>query len=139
MGAVKLFFSWTDLEGVYPNIAQRIRGATLDVGHKKDCLTVQQVVKVLGGIDRSTLKGLRDYALLAVMVTTGLREISTVRANVEDMRALGDVVVLYYQGKGHDERVEYVKLAEPFEGAVREYLRSRGGDCCVSAVVQFVG
>ncbi|MBQ7606830.1 MAG: tyrosine-type recombinase/integrase [Desulfovibrionaceae bacterium] len=124
--AVKLFFGWMEQEGLYPDVARRIKGAKLDVGHKKDCLTVPQVVRVLAGIDRSTLRGLRDYAILSVMVTTGLREISIVRANVGDMRVLGDVVVLYYQGKGHEERVEYVKLAAPVEVAVRAYLCERG-------------
>ena len=126
LAAVKLFFQWTEQEGLYPNVARRVKGAKIDNEHKKDYLTSRQVAKMLGAIDRSTLKGLRDYAMLSVMVTTGLREISIVRANIGDIRAAGDETALYYQGKGHEEKADYVKLAEPVEEALRAYLKARG-------------
>ncbi len=126
LAAVKLFFQWTQQEGLYPDIAQRVKGAKLDTGHKKDYLTTKQVTRLLGAIDRTTLKGLRDYAMLSVMVTTGLREISIVRADIGDIRAAGDAVALYHKGKGREEKAEYVKLAEPVEEAVRAYLKARG-------------
>lgn len=126
LAAVKLFFQWTAQEGLYPDVAQRVKGAKLDTEHKKDYLTTKQVVKMLGAIDRSTLKGLRDYAMLSLMVTTGLREVSIVRADIGDIRAYGDETALYYQGKGHEEKAEPVKLAEPVEDAIRAYLRARG-------------
>lgn len=126
LAAVKLFFQWTAQEGIYPDVAQRVKGAKLDTEHKKDYLTTKQVVKMLGAIDRSTLKGLRDYAMLSLMVTTGLREVSIVRADIGDIRAYGDETALFYQGKGHEEKAEPVKLAEPVENAIRAYLKARG-------------
>lgn len=126
LAAVKLFFQWTEREGLYPNISDRVKGAKLDTEHKKDYLTTKQVSKLLSKIDRSTLKGQRDYAMLSVMVTTGLRTISIIRANIADIRTAGDSTALYYQGKGHEEKADYVKLAEPVEEAVREYLKARG-------------
>lgn len=126
LAAVKLFFQWTESEGLYPDVAKRVKGAKLDKGHKKDYLTSRQVGKLLGAVDRSTLTGKRDYAMMCLMVTTGLREISIVRADVGDIRAAGDEMVLYYQGKGHEEKADYVKLAEPVEEAIRDYLSARG-------------
>lgn len=126
MAAVKLFFAWTEQENLYPNIAEHIKGAKVEPGHKEDYLTTKQVNKLLSGIDRTDLKGLRDYAMLALMVTTGLRTVSIMRANKGDIRTLGDNTVLYYQGKGHDDKVTYVVLAEPVEAALREYLKARG-------------
>lgn len=126
LAAVKLFFQWTEREGYYPNVADRVKGARIDTEHKKDYLTTKQVNKLLGAIDRTTLKGKRDYALLALMVTTGLRTISVINANVEDIRAAGDATALFYRGKGHEEKATYVKLAEPVEAAIREYLTARG-------------
>lgn len=125
LAAVKLFFQWTEREGLYPNVADRVKGARLDTEHKKDYLTTKQVNKLLQGIDQSTLKGLRDYAMLSLMVTTGLRTISIVKANIEDIRAAGDDIALYYQGKGHEEKADYVKLADPVEDAIRAYLKAR--------------
>ena len=124
--AVKLFFQWTEQENLYPDIAKRIKGTKLEPGHKKDYLTPLQVGRLLGAIDRSTVKGLRDYAMLSVMVTTGLRGISILRADIGDVRTKGDSAVLYYQGKGRDEKEDYVKLAGPVEEAVRDYLAARG-------------
>ena len=126
LAAVKIFFQWTAQEGIYPDVAQRVKGAKLSRDHKKDCLTTKQVARVLSSIDRSTLRGLRDYCLISVMVTTGLREISIVRADVGDVRTSGDSVVLYYQGKGREGKSSYVKLADPVEIALREYLKARG-------------
>ncbi|MBQ7608583.1 MAG: tyrosine-type recombinase/integrase, partial [Desulfovibrionaceae bacterium] len=126
LAAVKLFFQWAAQEGLYPDIAQRIKGAKQDTAHKKDYLTTKQVSRLLESIDRSTLRGLRDYAMISVMVTTGLREISIVRADIGDIRAAGDAVALYHRGKGREDKAEYVKLAEPVEQAVRDYLRARG-------------
>ena len=126
LAAVKLFFQWTEQEKIYPNIAQRVKGAKLDTEHKKDYLTKKQVSKLLKSIDRSTLKGKRDYAMLSLMVTTGLRTVSIINANVEDIRAAGDATALYYKGKGHQEKATYVKLAEPVEEAIRDYLKARG-------------
>jgi integrase/recombinase XerC len=126
LAATKLFFQWTEREGLYPNIADRVKGAKLDTEHKKDYLTTKQVGKLLGAIDRSTLKGMRDYAMLSLMVTTGLRTISIIRADIGDIRTAGDDTALYYQGKGHEEKADYVKLAEPVEEALRAYLRARG-------------
>lgn len=126
LAAVKLFFQWAEQEKIYPNIAQRVKGAKLDTEHKKDYLTKKQVSKLLKSIDRSTLKGKRDYAMLSLMVTTGLRTVSIINANVEDIRAAGDATALYYKGKGHQEKATYVKLAEPVEEAIRDYLKARG-------------
>lgn len=126
LAAVKLFFQWTEQERLYPNVAQRVKGAKLDNEHKKDYLTTKQVNKLLGAVDRDSLKGLRDYAILSVMVTTGLRETSIVNANIGDIRTAGDAVALFYKGKGHEEKATYVKLAEPVEEAVRAYLKARG-------------
>ena len=126
LAPVRLFFTWTATEGIYPNVAAHIKGAKIDKGHKKDYLTSRQSGNLLGSIDRTTLKGKRDYAMLGLMITTGLRTISIIRADIGDIRPAGDCTALYYQGKGHEEKAAYVKLAEPVEAAIRDYLNARG-------------
>ena len=124
--AVKQFFRWTDQEGIYPNIADHVKGAKIETGFKKDYLTSKQVGKLLGKVDCTTLKGLRDYAIIALMVTTGMRAIEVERANIEDMRTVADFVALFIQGKGRDDKTEYVKVEPPVEDAIRAYLKARG-------------
>lgn len=126
LAAVKLFFQWTAQESLYPNVAERVKGAKIDREHKKDYLTTGQVGRMLKGIDRRTLQGKRDYAIISLMVTTGLRTISVINANIEDIRTAGDCTALYYRGKGHEEKATFVKLAEPVEKAIRSYLKARG-------------
>lgn len=126
MTAARLFFRWTAQQGIYPNIADHIKGAKLDRGHKKDYLTSSQVKAVFSDVDRSTLQGKRDYAILALMITGGLRCIEVVRADIEDLRAAGDDAALYIQGKGREEKTDYVKLPAQVETAIREYLTARG-------------
>lgn len=123
---LRLFFAWTAQEGLYPNVAEHIKGAKLDRQHKKDALTSSQAKAILTGINRDTLQGKRDFAIMALMTSCGLRCIEVARAKIEDLRIAGDSAALYLQGKGRDERTEYVKLAEPVEAAIRDYLKARG-------------
>ncbi|MEB7802515.1 site-specific integrase [Staphylococcus xylosus] len=107
---VRQFFKWTAQAGIYPDIANHIKGAKLNHAHKKDYLTQSQVKDVLKQIDITTVKGARDYAMIALMVTTGLRTIEVARADMDDIRNVGDSPVLYIQGKGKEEKTDYVKL-----------------------------
>ena len=125
ISAARLFFTWTEQEKLYPNIAQHLKGAKLDREHKRDYLTSAQVKAVLETIEKDTAKGKRDYALLTLMTTGGLRTIEIARANIEDLRTVGDSTALYIQGKGHEEKTDYVKLSEPVEKAIRNYLKTR--------------
>lgn len=124
--ATKLFFSWTAQEGLYPNIAEHLKGAKLNRDHKKDYLTSRQVKEVLEGVERDSLKGLRDYAILTLMVTGGLRDIEVSRADIGDLRTAGESTVLYIQGKGRDEKTDYIKVSPQVERAIRAYLTARG-------------
>ena len=125
--ATRLFFRWLEQEGLYKNIADKIKGAKVEHGHKKDALTVDQVKDVIdtftADTEASTAK--RDYAIFCLMVTCGLRTIEVVRADLEDLRTLGSKTVLYVQGKGKDEKSEYVIITREVEKAIRCYLATR--------------
>ena len=122
--AVKRFFEWTEEAGFYPNIAKYIKSGHLSKNFKKDYLTSSQAKKILDEIDRSTLKGKRDYAMLVTMLT-GLRTIEITRANIEDIRTKGDATVLYVQGKGHEEKDDLIRMPYHVETAIRDYLSVR--------------
>lgn len=123
--SVRLFFQWTGSEGYYPNIAEHIKGKKVERKHKKDYLTTEQIKRVLSGIDRTTLQGARDYAMILLMIGAGLRTIEVSRATIGDIRPLGDKVALYVMGKGKDEK-EPIMISADIEKAIREYLSLRG-------------
>lgn len=124
--AVRQFFKWAEQEGIYKNVAENIKGAKLDREHKKDALTTGQIKDILHSINTGDKQGLRDYAIIALAVTGGTRTIELQRANIEDIRTVGDNTVLYIQGKGREEKTEYVKMPQPVEKAIRAYLDTRG-------------
>ena len=124
--AIKQFFNFTEVMGIYPNITLHLKGARIDKGHKKENLTTNQVKLLLNSIDTTTLKGLRDYAILLLMITGGLRTIEIVRANIEDLTISGSKTILYVQGKGREEKTEFIVIPIETEEAIRNYLKARG-------------
>lgn len=122
---VRLFFKWTATEGIYPNIADNVKSPKLSKDHKKDYLTAGQVRDILGQIDTSKGRGKRDFAMIALMVTAGLRTIEVSRAKIEDLGIRGGHTVLYIQGKGRTDKAEYVKISPETERLLRSYLQVR--------------
>lgn len=71
---------------------------------------------------------MRDYAIIVLMITGGLRTVEVARANIGDIRNIGESTVLFIQGKGKIEKNDYVKLPDAVEKAIRTYLSSRKDD-----------
>ncbi len=125
LASIKLFFRFLASEGLYQNIADHIKTPIRAKGYKKDYLTSDQIKSILSKIDRQTLIGKRDYALLLLALTDGLRTVEISRADVSDLRNNGDTEVLYVQGKGRLEKDEFVKISPKVSEAIREYLMFR--------------
>ena len=79
---------------IFPNIAVGVKASRQERGHKRDFLGAKQLKLMLSTIERDSLKGKRNYAIMTLMCVGGLRTIEVIRANVEDMRRLGDFTVL---------------------------------------------
>lgn len=127
LAGVRRFFQWLAVRGYRSgNIAANVKGVRLTREFKKDCLTADQSRELLESIDRGSLAGKRDYAMLALMITTGLRDCEIARACIEDMQTIAGQSALFIQGKGHDGKDQAVKLAPKVEKAIREYLTTRG-------------
>lgn len=123
--AARLFFEWLDTTGRWPNrIAVRLKGEKIDRGHKKDYLMPDQVNTLLKSIDRSTLAGIRDYALLYLLLTSGMRTIEVERANVCDMQTIAGSIGIYVQGKGRTSKSDFVKIGKA-AGPLKIYLDMR--------------
>ncbi len=123
---VRKFFEWTEGTKQYPNIARGVKGAKKALGFRKDPLTVSQIRELLNSIPRDTLEGKRDFALLTLMVNTGLRTIEIERAIVADIRQETGEAVLWIQGKGHDTKDAFVLLTDSVSKPLQEYLSARG-------------
>lgn len=123
--AVRKFYAWLEAKKLYPNIARDIKGLKRPKGHAKDTLTEQQLQQALAGIDRSSLEGLRDYAIFNLMARTGLRDVEVARARIEDIRSEAGQPLLYIQGKGRDQADEFVLLLPPALKPIKAWLQAR--------------
>lgn len=123
--ALRNFFRWLEREKLYENITLQIKGVTVGRDFSKEPLTAEQAKGILGRIDRSDVQGLRDYALLSLMITTGLRSAEVIRADIGDIGKVGGSAVLYLQPKEGEEEADYVKIPPQVEEAVSGYLLRR--------------
>jgi integrase/recombinase XerD len=123
---VRKLFSWLESQKLYPNIARGVKGAKKAKGHRRDCLMVEQIRNVLQAMDRSSLEGLRDFALFNLLVRTGLRTVEVARAQVGDLRQEAGQAVLWIQGKARDSKDDFVLLMQETLEPVRDYLAARG-------------
>jgi len=124
--AVRKMFQWTESEHLYANIASQIKGQKKPKGFKKDALSVKQAQHLLTIMETDTLSGARDYALVNLLVRTGLRTIEATRADIEDIRQQGEQAVLFIQGKGRDSKDDIVILTEETLEPIRAYISMRG-------------
>lgn len=122
---VRLFFQWTAAAGIYPDIAQRIKGPKIGNGHKKDALDLDQVKNILACVNQNSAQGCRDLSILLLMITGGLRDIEIHRANIEDLRQRNGKLVLYLQGKGRDDKDDFIKIVPEVAKVLRAYLETR--------------
>lgn len=122
---VRKFFAWLEANGVYRNIAGAVKGLKKARGFRKDCLTREQIRRALASIDRTTLKGKRDYAIFNLLVRTGLRTVEVARANIGDLRQEAGQAVLWVQGKGRDAKDDFVVLTDEALQPIYEYLSAR--------------
>lgn len=124
--AVKHFFKWTSSEGFYPNIADNIKGAKVKHDNtKKEAFNEEDVKTILNSINRDTEAGKRDFAMIILSLTGALRIIELQRANIQDIQTIKGHKVIYIQGKGRDEKDEYIKLIPEVCDALEDYLNSR--------------
>lgn len=121
--SVRRFFAWAEGEKVYPNIARDVKGPKRKQQFRKQALTAAKAKEVLSYQDG---QGLRDHAILNLLLRTGLRTIEVVRANVEDITHKAGTRVLLVHGKGRSEKDAFVILTDKAYQPIAEYLESRG-------------
>ncbi len=97
--AVRKFFEWAETNKYYPNVAKGIKGIRRKRDYRKMPLTSAQGKELLEHFESYTL---RDYAIVNLLIRTGLRTIELIRANVGDVTFKGDTRVLLVHGKGRN-------------------------------------
>ena len=123
--SIRRFFEWTEANKIYPNIGKGLHAPKRKQAFRKQPLTVSQVGELLRY--EHAQHSPRDYAIINLLVRTGLRCIEVVRANVGDITYKAGQRVLLVQGKGRDEKDNFVILTDAAYLPIREYLNTREG------------
>lgn len=140
LNAVRRFFQWifnTDaLPEITKDITNKISINAEYEGFKKEALTPDQVQLLLKNLQtkidkakttQQTLNAYRDYAFVFLMVTSGLRTITTIRINIADIALMHNTQIIHVQRKGRNEKNDFIILeAEPYK-AIFDYLKLRFG------------
>lgn len=124
--AVRRFYEWLEANKYYPNVAKAIKSPKRKQQFKKQPLLPSQATELLNHFHATATSSLRDYAIINLLLRTGLRTIEVVRASVEDLTFKGSQRVLLIQGKGRDEKDNFVILTDKTYQPIAEYLATRG-------------
>lgn len=120
--AVRRFYEWAEGNKLYPNIARGIKSPKRKNAYLKEHLRENQIADLLAHFEGNP----RDYAIVNLLLRTGLRTIEVVRANIEDITYKGGQRILKVWGKGRDEKDAFVVLTEKAYKPIKEYLDTRG-------------
>ena len=120
--ALRRFYEWCEGNKLYLNIAKGIKSPKRKNAYLKEHLRESQIAELLKHFEGNT----RDYAIVNLLLRTGLRCIEVVRANIEDVTYKGGQRILKVWGKGRDEKDAFVVLTEKAYKPIKEYLDTRG-------------
>lgn len=122
--AVRKFYEWAEANKLYPNIAKGIKTPRRVQAFKKQHLTDSKSSELLSYFES---KSLRDFAIVNLILRTGLRTIEVVRADIGDITFKGERRILRVWGKGHTEKDDFVVLSERAYIPIANYLLTRKG------------
>lgn len=123
---IRRFFLWTEEEGLYDNISRKVRGIKrYSKNHQKESLSIEALKKLLSSINCNDLCGKRDFALINILVRTGLRLKEIASALLEDMYEQRGEMLLWIHGKGRSSKDEFVLLTPQALSSLYEYLQAR--------------
>jgi integrase/recombinase XerD len=120
--SVRRFYEWAEANKYYPNVGKGIKSPKRKQQFKKQPLLPEQATALLSFYQG---KALRDYAIVNLLLRTGLRTIEAIRVNVEDIVFKGGQRVLLIQGKGRDEKDNFVILTDKAYLPLAQYLATR--------------
>ena len=135
IGTLKAFYRYLsihykrlDLPKSYAyDISEPIKNVSLKTCDEKKTLTPEEAKKLILylKLNRKYIWHYRDYALIYLMITTGMRSIEIRRSRIKDIKVIKEKFVLYIQGKGQTSKDDYVKLTPGVKEALNDYLNKR--------------
>lgn len=126
------FYTWCQLHHYYQdNVSLALDNVKIERTFTRNPLTVEQSKKLIKKAKlraKKSITDFRNYAIVSLIITTGLRTIEVSRANVEDIIDDGETVLMNIQGKGRSDKSAVVKVPRVVMDIITEYLMNRNSD-----------
>lgn len=135
LAAVKLFCKWLAIHGFGKDIGLPVKGIKSELGFMKDCLSENDMQKVLGCLETKVKKAkkhessfareLRNYAIVLLITTCGLRVSEVSSLDMGDLDAVLNQPVLWVYGKGRDGKMDFVSVPLALKILLVKYFNIR--------------
>jgi integrase/recombinase XerC len=124
LAAIKSLVSFSYNCGHCEFMLEAVKGEKLSAYRDTTGVDPETFKRVLGGIDRGSLKGVRDYALMMLLWSNALRRSEVSRANIGDFDPVAKTLRIFGKGKGNQS--EIVSLGIGTVTAIEAWLEARG-------------
>jgi integrase/recombinase XerC len=120
LAAIKSLVNYARQIGICDYSLDDILGEKVKAYRDTSGVSLEVYRQVLDIVDRSTLKGKRDYAILRLLWDNALRRGELVKANINDFDPDRRSLTIY--GKGRGTQAETISLSQSTVAALQEWL-----------------
>ena len=124
LAAIKSLVAFSYNCGHSDFMLESVKGEKLSAYRDTSGVDSETFKRVLGGIDRTSLKGIRDYALLILLWSNALRRSEVSKTNISDFDPMTKTLRIF--GKGRGNQSEIVSLGKATVTAIEAWLTARG-------------
>ena len=118
--AVRAFLKYMRKRGIESLNPERIELAKVSE-RSLDLISPQELDRLMKAPDRTTIQGLRDYAILQLLFSTGLRISELTGLSIDDVDLSRDE----FSVRGKGDKIRVVFLSDEARKSVQEYLTKR--------------
>lgn len=124
LAAIKSLVAFSYNCGHCEFMLEAVKGEKLSAYRDTSGVDSETFKRVLEGIDRGSLKGLRDYVLLLLLWSNALRRSEVSKANISDFDPVTKTLRIFGKGRGNNS--EIVSLGTGTVTAIEAWLSARG-------------
>ena len=125
MSSLRLFFAYLSLNNIHSNISLGIKRLKKSDDHTRGYLNEEQVKILLTSMPIDTLINKRNFAIVNLMVRTGIRCVEVVTLNYVDYIKGIAGFDIKIQRKGCNEKDATIHLTQSIVNPINDYLQDR--------------
>ena len=124
LAAIKSLVAFSYNCGHCDFMLESVKGEKLSAYRDTTGIDPEAFKQVLSAIDRTSLKGIRDYALLMLLWSNALRRSEVSKASIADFDPTAKTLRIF--GKGRGNQSEIISLGSGTVRAIEAWLEARG-------------